>query len=103
MDVTFNRAGIQANPWDTPQPPISFTLTAIDMGIRQIYADNTATEGGNRTSAVRRVRMLMVDATGLAPAVGDRVTIGGKVHDVLEVRPLAPSGAALYYEVEIST
>jgi hypothetical protein len=103
MDVTFNRPGIQANPWDTPQSGISFTLTAMDMGIKQLYVDNAGTEGGNRTSAVRRVRMLMVDATGLAPAVGDRVTISNKVHDVLEVRPLAPSGAALYYKVEVST
>lgn len=103
MELTFTRPGAQSNPWDSAQAPVTYKLVAIDMGIRQIYVDGNATESTARTSSIRRVRMLMVDATGVVPAIGDRVTINGKVHDVLEVKPLAPAGAALYYKLEVST
>ena len=103
VELTFTRPGVQANPWDAAGTATTYKLFAIDMGIRQIYVDGAATESAARTSAVRRVRMLMVDATGTVPAIGDRVGIGSKAHDVLEVKPLAPGGVALYYELEVST
>ena len=103
LELTFTRPGAQVNPWDTAGTATTYKLFGIDMGIKQLYAENTATEGGNRTSAVRRVRMLMVDATGTVPAIGDRVALNSKAHDVLEVRPLAPGGVPLYYELEVST
>lgn len=103
MELTFTRPGEQTSPWDTPQAPVTYTLTAIDMGIRQIYVDGNATDSTSRTSSIRRVRVLMVDAMGTVPAIGDRVDIDNKVHDVLEVKPLAPAGAPLYYKLEVST
>lgn len=103
MELTFTRPGEQSTPWGTPQTPVTYTLVALDFGIRQIYSDGTATESTSRTSAIRRLRSVMVDATGTVPAIGDRVTINGKVHDVLEVKPLAPAGANLYFKLEIST
>lgn len=103
MELTFTRPGEQTSPWDTPQTPVTYTLTAIDMGIRQIYVDGNATDSTSRTSSIRRVRVLMVDAMGTVPAIGDRVDISNKAHDVLEVKPLAPAGAALYYKLEVST
>lgn len=102
--LTFTRPGAaQVNPWDAPASPTTYTLTAIDMGTREIYADGSATESTARTSATRTVRRLMVDALGTSPMIGDRVSIGGASHDVLRVMPEAPGGVALYYEVEIST
>jgi hypothetical protein len=103
LELTFTRPGTQVNPWDTAGTAITYNLFGVDMGIRQLYADGAATESTNRTSAVRRVRMLMVDATGTVPAIGDRVAIGAQTHDVLEVKPLAPGGVPLYFELEVST
>jgi hypothetical protein len=104
MELTFTRpAASQVNPWDAPGTPTTYTLTAIDQGIRQVYVDGNATESTARTSATRFVRTLMVDALGTAPQIGDRVSIGGQSHDVLRVLPLAPGGVAIYYKVEVST
>ena len=104
MEVTFTRpAAGQVNPWDAPAAATTFTLTAIDQGIRQVYVDGNATQSTARTGATRFVRTLMVDALGTAPAIGDRVEIGGQSHDVLKVMPTAPAGVAIYYKVEIST
>ena len=94
LELVFTRAGAaQVNPWDAVATPTSYTLTGVDMGIKTRYGAD---------SAVRSARMLMVDATGTAPQVGDKVTVSGRVHDVLAVMPEAPAGVALYYEVEIS-
>ncbi len=103
LEFTFTRPGAAANPWDTPGTATTYKLFGLDMGIRQVYGDGSATESSSRTSSVRRVRMLLVDATGTAPLIGDRVAVAGKTHDVLEVKPLAPGGVALYYELEVST
>ena len=93
--LTFTRAGVAENPWDTPAAGQTFALTAIDEGIREVYVSGS--------SATRKARMLMVDATGTAPAIGDKVAINGATHDVLAVLPEAPGGVAFYYRVEIST
>lgn len=93
--LTFTRAGVAVNPWDAAGAGLSFALTAVDMGIKEVYVSGS--------SATRKARMLMVEATGTAPVIGDRVTVGGSVHDVLAVMPLSPSGVDLYYKVEIST
>lgn len=92
--LTFTRQGTAANPWTAPGSGQTYALTVLDRGIKDVYS------GG---SVVRRARMLMADATGVAPAVGDKVTIGGRTHDVLSVAPQAPAGVALYYALEIST
>lgn len=93
--LTFTRAGVAENPWDAAGAETTFTLTAIDEGIKEVYVSGS--------SATRKARMLMVDATGTEPMIGDRVTVSGAAHDVLAVRPEAPGGVALYYMVEISS
>ena len=93
--LTFSRAGVAENPWDAPESGQTFALTAMDEGIKEVYVSGS--------SATRKARMLIVDATGTAPAIGDKVTLDGKTHDVLAVFPEAPGGVALYYRVEIAT
>lgn len=93
--LTFTREGAATNPWDTPGVSTTYTLTCVDMGIKQVYVEGSA--------ATRKARMLMADATGTEPKIGDRVTIGGASHDVLGVMPLAPAGTALMYNIEVSS
>lgn len=96
--MTFERAPSgPEKPWDTNYygEPVTYTLTGIDMGIKEIYVSGS--------SATRKARMLMVDATGTKPEIGDRVTIGGASHDVLAVMPFAPAGEPIFYKVELST
>jgi hypothetical protein len=93
--LTFTRKGGEEYSWSEGEGPTTYQLTAIDEGIKEVYASGS--------SATRKARFLMVDATGTAPAIGDSVAIGDKSHDVLAVMPEAPGGVALYYRVEIST
>jgi hypothetical protein len=93
--LMFTRKGEAANPWDAAGAETTYELTAIDEGIKEVYASGSA--------ATRKARFLMVDAIGTAPAIGDSVAIAGASHDVLAVMPEAPGGIALYYMVEIST
>ena len=86
----------QVNPWDAPgATPDPVELAALDDGIREVYVQGSA--------ATRRARMVTVEANGTVPAVGDSLTIDGLRHAVLGVMPLAPSGVALLYDLEISS
>ena len=67
--LTFTRPGVAENPWDAPASGQTFALTAMDEGIKEVYVSGS--------SATRKARMLMVDATGTAPAIGDKVAING--------------------------
>lgn len=69
-------------------------ITVIDDAQRVRDADGTLIGQTMRTLTV---------ATGSAtPAKGDRVQVLGVWHEIAEVRPLAPGGVALLWEVELA-
>lgn len=83
-------------PWDTtPDGAVtSYSVVVIDDGIVDRHAP-----GGLVT---RRARVLTIGATGVVPAKSDRITVRGVTHAIGEVRPLAPGGTDLLYEVELA-
>lgn len=82
-------------PWDTgtAADPTSTPITVIDDGVRDFFGP-----GG---MLLRRARVLTIGATGLVPTTADRIVVRGETHDIAEVRPTAPGGVDLLYEVEL--
>ena len=71
------------------------TITVVDESIR------TSDPTGQLTGVTRRV--LTVSTDGLVPTKGDRVQVRSAWHEIDAVRPLAPGGVDLLFEVELVT
>lgn len=93
--ITRDSAG-KTHPWDQPAGGATvFAVTVIDDGIRDFHA-----QGGLVT---RRARVLTIAATGVAPIKADVITLRGQDYVIDAVRPLAPGGVDLLFEVEIES
>lgn len=79
--------------WD-PQPGerIEHTITVVDTH-RVVRA------GGDMLGKAEHI--LRMAATGPIPAITDEVVIGGVTYAVADVKPLAPGGIVLMWEVKL--
>jgi hypothetical protein len=95
------------NPWDEPADPVNaptdYAVTAVEDV--QDIRDMSGTLVGIQK------RTLTVSATGVAPLKSDTIAVGvapsavtadTAFEQILAVKPLAPSGVALLYELELS-
>jgi hypothetical protein len=108
---TIRRASAEPDepqtPWDDPADPVNtpqlFQVTAIE-GVQDVR-DTTGTLIGVQK------RTLTIDATGVQPIKSDTIACGvapGDVdgntafEEILAVKPLAPGGTALLFELELA-
>ena len=108
---TIRRASAEPDepqsPWDAPADPANaptdYEVTAIEDV--QDVRDMTGTLIGVQK------RTLTVSATGVAPLKSDVIAVGvapgdvtadTRFEEIIAVKPLAPSGVALLYELELS-
>jgi hypothetical protein len=95
------------NPWEEPadpaNDPVDYQVVAIE-DVRDIRDMNGTLIGTQK-------RTLTIDATGVQPLKSDVIAVGVAKADVaadtvfeeiIAVKPLAPSGVALLYELELS-
>lgn len=86
-------ASAPANPWDADASTDTATqLPAMISDFPQSMIDGTLIQQGDRR--------VMIAATGPTPTTADTLTIGGKVHRIINVRSTTPSGVPLYYEIQ---
>lgn len=86
-------ASAPANPWDVDASTDTATqLPAMISDFPQSMIDGTLIQQGDRR--------VMIAATGPVPSTADTLTIGGKVHRIINVRSTTPSGVPLYYEIQ---
>lgn len=94
-------------PWDEPADPANEPTLYAVTGIEDVrdVRDMTGTMIG-----VRR-RTLTIEATGVAPLKSDTIAVGvapGDVtaqtvfEEILAVKPLAPGGVALLFEIQLA-
>lgn len=92
-------------PWDATEEgePTLHEVYAIDSNERIRDASGTLTEETRRT--------LTIDATGVVPEIADEIAVAVAAdevdantafHEITDVRPLAPGGEALLYEVDLA-
>lgn len=102
LEVPGSAGGTTANP--TPGTPTYATLTCVQVE----YAERDA--GGGITG--RKVRMLMVSATGTTPVKGQRVAVGYDADDTIpasawvtinDVVTTAPGGVAVLHELVLAS
>ncbi len=104
------KSGAQDVPWEDDFTSITYSpLTAVDFPVTQ----------RDRSGLVLAVvRTLTVNATGVVPAKGEKIAVGmtpaaveaavdaGTMADtawsrIMQVKPLAPGGVPLLYELEL--
>lgn len=96
------------NPWDDPADPVNEPADYAVTGIQEVkdIRDMTGMLVGIQK------RTLTIEATGVAPLKSDTIAVGvapGDVtaqtvfEEILSVKPLAPGGVALLFELELAS
>lgn len=92
FDVTVTRKTAQTDPWDVVVSSSALTLRVID---------SKTASSRNQGSEMQQSRTILCGPGPNVPASGDRVTIRGKVCEVMAVRPVAPGGVDLFFKVDL--
>lgn len=77
------------------------THSEADQSIT-VVQDVQRVRDGSGTLTERTVRTLYAAATGPEISKGDAVVIGGVEHGISEVRPVAPGGVVVLYELDLA-
>lgn len=95
--VTLEKpATVPTTPWDTATATFTTSeLTCVDDRYR------LRDQAGNLLQ--QSMRTLTVNATDAVPAKKDRVRVNGEWFEIAEVRPTAPGGVAVLYELDLLT
>jgi hypothetical protein len=95
--VTLEKPGTLSGPeWaPIPGPPAQHPMVCIDETID--LKDSSGTLTG------KTMRRLTVAAVGVAPGKGDRVLVRGAWHEIIQVKPTAPGGVDLIFELELAS
>ena len=94
QDATLNRMVNSGTEWAPTQTPDDKTIKVVDLN--QVIGSE---EEGSGTLTKRT--LLVSTSAGVEPKKEDKVTIGGKKHEIEDVRPLRPGGVAVLYEVDL--
>lgn len=94
----LSQAGVRSGPdWDPViGEPVLTDVTAVDLNILQ------KPEAGYLVTEQTRKLFIAVPAA-VVPKQDDTITIGGAVHKLQTVKPLAPGGVTLFYEADLET
>jgi hypothetical protein len=93
------------NEWAPVSLPEHKDIIAVDLNERLRDANGTLVGTTQR-------KLLVSTATGITPTKGDRVSVGitaavatddSEWHEISEVRPLAPGGLTLLWEVDLNS
>lgn len=92
--ATLEKTAMTGPAYDPTVTTTTHQITVIDDAQR--VRDAAGTLIG------QTMRTLTVATGGKIPAKGDRVQVLGAWHEIAEVRPLAPGGVALLWEVDLA-
>ncbi|WP_240233612.1 hypothetical protein [Devosia lacusdianchii] len=96
--------GPPANPWEPPSDLPTYAELVVVQDTREL-------KDVNGTLIGQTVRTLMCSATGVVPSDDWTIAVGVGVADVTDdtvfeeimaVRPLAPAGIAILYEIDLA-
>ena len=96
QSATLRQVTNSGDSWAPTQTATDTTIIVVDLNERMRDSSGTL-EGQTRRT------LLVSTSAGVEPGKGDKVLIGGKEHEVSEVRPLAPGGTVILYEVDLAT
>lgn len=93
--VSLEKPGAPSGPeWDrTPGAPFAHDLTVIE--------DSVGVGDGNGSLVARAARTLLVAVADAEPEETDTILIDGARMKIAAVRPLAPAGVVLLWEVDL--
>lgn len=94
QSATLTKTANTSTAYNPTRTATGYTCIAAVLDFRNSEIDGTLIKQGDKKA--------YVSTRGLAvsPAVHDTLTIGGEVHAILTVTPLAPAGTVVYWEVQ---
>lgn len=89
----LERDGAPTGPPHNPQPgpPTQHDCKVVELEYSLTDRDTTLVLKGDKLG-------LISTAIDVAPAMGDRLALGGNVYHFVDVQPLSPGGQVLLYE-----
>lgn len=84
--------GPEWNP--TPGPATEHSITVVDEN--SLRRDLSGTLIGEGVHSI-----IVSTSAGVAPSQADRIRMGGREYEIVEVKPLAPGGVVLLWECTI--
>jgi hypothetical protein len=95
FEVTLRKVTVgPATPWDEAG------VTTTDTALRCID-DRYRVRDAQGNLLQQSMRTLTVAVGAVMPAKADRVLVRGAWHEIAEVRPLAPGGVDLLYDLDL--
>lgn len=85
-------SGAPANPWETGGTVTETEIAAVVQMYARGQIDGTIIKQGDRR--------IMLAATGPRPSTADTLEVAGTDYRILNVDEVAPSGVAIYYELQ---
>lgn len=79
--------GLSTDEWGNPIPgeETEYPVRAIDTGSREAFGTTPGRDGGSRVGVIH------VGDSGVTPALGNRLTIGGETIALTELEPVQPN------------
>lgn len=101
---TANAASAPSTPWIPGSPTETvYTLDAYVSGTAAKYADGTTVLVSDLMVVASPVARLAGVPTAIVPAMGDTITIDGKVKTIKAVRPAPAAGPAALYRIFVAS
>lgn len=95
QSVTLRQVSNSGTEYAPTQTTTDTAITAVDLNMRARDLNGTLVGETLRT-------LYVATGAGVAPGKGDKIQIGGAWHEIAEVRPLAPGGTVVMWEVDLA-
>lgn len=86
------KGGTPYNPTETTSY-VDATIVVLDYDVREI--------DGSRVLATDKKVLMAKKDLAITPTTSDRLLIGGVAHPIVDVRPLAPGGTVVLWQLQV--
>ncbi len=97
FEAMILRAGAESGPEFAPTigPDTEHPCTVLRDEFSQMERSGTQVQAGDQKF------MLSTDGLSIEPKVSDRLKIGEKTYQIVDVSPFAPGDVPIYYELQV--
>ncbi|MFK0163498.1 hypothetical protein [Rhizobium sp. NPDC090279] len=81
--------------YDPAQTSEDFACSLVDLDHSQAHVADTLIQRGDR------MVYLSTEGLSITPALADKVLIGGVEHAIVDIQPLSPGGAVVFWQLQV--
>ncbi|MGY5775598.1 hypothetical protein [Rhizobium sp. LEGMi135b] len=92
---TLRRITNTGPDYDPAQTGEDFDCSLVDLDQSQAHVADTLIQRGDR------MVYLSTEALSITPTLADRLLIGGTEHSIVDIQPLSPGGAVVFWQLQV--